>query len=467
MVCLALFLAGIIYAYLPGQMDSYAYYIQAKIFASGQWFAESHKLPEFFGTQWFVNDGKYYSQYPPGHSLLLAAMFFFGAPWFLSPLLAGTGMVLIYYLGKEIGNVRIARIATFLTLFSPVVMFMSAEYMSHMTAWVFTTGFALFYIRAHRYGRTMDAVIAGTLFGYLFVTRPQVCAALAIPFGLHWLCPWPKPARSFWKCGLSMGAMFLCGIAFFLYYNLQTTGELWVTPYEKYQSYDHFKTVLTLPLLYNIHRVAMQTEYLHLRLFGWPFSSLMFVWLLFQARLQKPYATLLVTGCLFIVASLIFIPYTGGIYQPRYLFEISGFLAVLTAMGIDRLVLWLKLRVIKDWPMAVVRMTVYAYVIILTACSYPTVASMYRELMEKNWPDRSYPEVYYMLDEKVKKPGLVFIRDNYYMGSLFNPPTDDAPIIAARDHGDQNTKLMQLYPRRFVYSTDGRDLKLIREPVPR
>ena len=57
--------------HIPHVQDSIAQLFHAKIFAMGKLTAPLPPHKEFFDFMFMINDGRWYSQYPPGHSLLL------------------------------------------------------------------------------------------------------------------------------------------------------------------------------------------------------------------------------------------------------------------------------------------------------------------------------------------------------------------------------------------------------------
>ncbi len=73
--------------HIPHVQDSIAQLFQAKIFKMGALYAPLPPHKEFFDYTNIINDSRWYSQYPPGHSLLLMLGLFLGAPWLIGPLL--------------------------------------------------------------------------------------------------------------------------------------------------------------------------------------------------------------------------------------------------------------------------------------------------------------------------------------------------------------------------------------------
>jgi hypothetical protein len=186
--------------------------------------------------------------------------------------------------------------------------------------------------------------------------------------------------------------------------------------------------------------------------------------LLFQLRLSRPYCGLLISAVIIITLSLLATPYDGSILRPRYLFEAAGLCFVLIAICIVRLPVWLKINFDVALPISHLRIFLY---LLITALFFTAIP--YR-INNKLKHARHNSAVYYRLLSEVSKPALVFLPcSRKYCGfnQLFNPPSDSSSIIVALDRGekDQNQKLMDMYPNRFVYKLKRRSFSLSRLPV--
>ncbi len=471
---LGLCTAGVWYIFgpVPVNPDAYAYYLQAKIFAGGEWYAESHPYRQFFNMQWVVNDGKYYSKYPPGYSMFLVPFYLLGITWLANPVSGMLCILAVYYLTAEIAGERAARIAALLTLGSQLIVVLASQYFNHALAAACATFFALFYIRMHKYRHLEDAVLAGASLGFLLIVRPQVAVPLALPFAWHWLVQARPPARDFWRCGLAALTMFSLWALFMMAYNTLTTGDPFTTGYHRYHG-------SRMPVLFhdwgNLREVYQQfrlvlvnLQQLHRYLFLWPTSSLWFVFLLFLLRLHTRYCGLLLAAIAALVVSLLWIPFGGGLPAARYLSEIAGLCIALSAVCIAGLPQWVAQRFPKVSE-AYARSLIYGLLILLFAvgaASRFSLADTYRALAQVNFGWGKNPVYRDDLDYMVPTPALIFFTDvSYYTGSLYNPPDPDAPVIAARDRGPHNQKLMKMYPDRYVYLADRVNLTLVRKPL--
>lgn len=87
---------------IPHIQDGFAYYYQAKVFASGHLWGQVSSLPEFFPCPWvIIHEGRQFSVFPPGWSLLLAIGIKLGVPWIINPLLGMMGFFYNILLSKR------------------------------------------------------------------------------------------------------------------------------------------------------------------------------------------------------------------------------------------------------------------------------------------------------------------------------------------------------------------------------
>src|SRR4030066_227381 len=94
--------SSLVFERVPHVNDEIAYLFQAKLFQSGRLYASTPCGREFFDFPHIINNGKWYSIYPPGFPLLLVLGLAFRTPWLINPILAGLTMVLFFLLGSEI-----------------------------------------------------------------------------------------------------------------------------------------------------------------------------------------------------------------------------------------------------------------------------------------------------------------------------------------------------------------------------
>ena len=117
--------------HVPRIHDDVAQLFQARLFAHGRLFASSPPVPQFFDMMPMINDGKWYSQYPPGHPVMLMLGVLIHAPWLINPLLGALTVVVTYFLGKEVYDEPVARLGALLLAFSPYLALTSGQFINH------------------------------------------------------------------------------------------------------------------------------------------------------------------------------------------------------------------------------------------------------------------------------------------------------------------------------------------------
>ncbi|WP_146739991.1 glycosyltransferase family 39 protein [Legionella quinlivanii] len=462
------FLSGSLFNHLPVEMDSMAQYAGAKIFLSGHWTLASHPLREFFDTPWFINDGRFYTFYPPGHMLLLALGHFFNQPAIINPLIAATTLIASYYLAKEIGGGFAARICLFLFMVSPFIVFLSSEFDNRSTALLAATLFALFYIRTIKTNDVRNAIFAGLSLGYYLITRPQSALFFSLPFFVYSLWILLFQFRKYFKSFAMMGLIIMAFMFFFLYYNQQTTGSYFLTGYQKYfgKQVVPGEELLTNDSFNNLKaqiiRVVDYMQLLHRQLFGWPISSLLFAFLLFFLGLDKPWCRLLAMSFFSIYFSLILSEYTYDIFGPRYLYETASIVIILNAIFLSRIPAFFRKRLrvklsLNEWRGIIALLLCF---MTLTA-SFTIIPARYH-LYSDNYR-QSNKQLLQTIDKNTAKPAVVLLsEENDRLATIFMQPWFDSnPVIVAKDRRSENYRIIQYYPERSVYVLDKSKLRRI------
>jgi hypothetical protein len=460
--CVSLIISNLVsllfYDHIP-QGDAVVSFYQAKILASGNLWAKIPPHPEFFLSEMVSRGTKWFSMVQMGHSFLLVPFLLLRIPWLFGPLLGSCSLVLFFFFVKNSFDDQIAKEATLLLLLSPMFLFISSSFLNQNSS-LFLILISLFFLSLTIRGNGLFPFLSGIFAGLAFVSRSTV--ALFIPGYLILLALAQKNRlRSF----ILFSAGFLPAFSLQFLLNTLYTGNPFRFAYTLHPMANlhaiGFGAAKGMPtfglsghsLLKALINLLYNTFAFSLHLFGWPLLSLLFIPFAFRRWTQHRWV---VFSLAVIVSSIIFFAlyWFHGISPmgPKYYFEISPFLVLLTVLGIRRT----GLR-----PLAAILICTNILVYI------PCALKPFNKAWGTN--NRCYNEVRHMNLQNA----LVFIKDlpgeteyertinrhNYLSVAFRNhPKIEQGAIIYAKFLNDEeNLKLMHLYRDRdaflFEYTT--------------
>ena len=449
--------SGLLFGHIPHIQDSIAQLFHAKIFATGHLTAPIPAHPEFFTYTHMIMDGGWYSQFPPGHSAILFLGVLAGVPWLVNPLLGAGAIVVIYLLGRELYDGPTARLAALLCALSPFVIFMSSEFMNHASGMLMFSLFALSFFVAARRPTLITGALVGSSLGWLIAIRPYSAAALAAPFLIYGLI-------LAWKGGAKMrraivAACVMLGVfmGLLLLFNNATNGDPLLSGYEKKYGtgtnpgFGHSGWGETHTPLKGMQQTFSNLNMLNKSLFEWPVPALLFCAFLFASGSQNRRDYFLLLPPALICVAYFFYWFQDLCFGPRYLYESTPLIVLLTARGIRQCVHLVRKGfggTVEQWKIScAVGGVVLTLFVVGWSANLPPVLNEYGD---------SYWRVSPRLVEEVRKVQLhravVFVSGNF--GSAFpqNDPFLEGDIIYAKDLGPDNTLLMQKYPNRVYYA---------------
>ena len=461
-----------LFDHIPHTMDSIAQVFHGKIFAEGMLAAPSPAHREFFDLinsrdqTTMINNGKWYSQFPPGHSFLLMLGILINVPWIINPLLGSLTIVLLYFLGVELYGETIGRLSAVLGALSPFIFFMSSEFMNHASALFFFTAFMLFFVKTVRTGKIIHAIVAGAALGMILNIRPLTAFALAIPFCGYGAFLLVRRFRELWAplLAIVLTALVFAGILFG--FNALTNGDPFLFGYEVLYGAKHNPGFGNGPWgephtpLKGLHQTLNDLNGLNKFLFEWPVPSLIFVFLLFASMTKNKWDYLLLAAFLSLAAAYFFYWFQEWRFGPRFLYESSAALILLTARGIQRVPH--LLRDVGGLSVSVrkVRAATLAFIAV---CAVVAFVGNIPALIHQYGNDfgNVNAEVLKAVEGRGIRRAIVFVQSNY--GSVFtaNSPRLDGEIIYARDLGEKNYLLMKEFPGYAYYLAEGREVRVI------
>jgi 4-amino-4-deoxy-L-arabinose transferase-like glycosyltransferase len=402
-----------------------------------------------------------------------------GAVWVIPPLLAGLSVMMIFAVGRNLFSTRVGLVAAVLLAASPFAMVSATDYMSHNTA-VFYLLASLLCLTLLRKQPLVFGLLAGLCFGLLLNTRPLTTTALVPPFGgvlLAGMLPrgqrWPGARALF---AFVAGVTVMLGA--YLLYNYGTTGDPF---YSTAASSGDLGDAVGFAGRHSVGAGAANLEtdmaFLLLILNGWPtYIGLMFVLVPFIAGTRNPWDWFLLAGAVSAMGAYVLYEGNGIQYGPRYWYEATPFLMLLSARGADRAATLLgeagalvRRRVGGGaqggrWAGAVV---VYGFVAALVAFSlyswllgrnirYHVFASMIPESAQslKGWNDID-DRLQKKIDDAHLHHALVLMEPCFWQcyGSVFwlNDPGLDGNVVYAQDSPSVRADVLAAFPDRDVY----------------
>lgn len=235
--------------------DESSYLFQARIFAAGEVKAEpmpgaqasSPAAPPeiYFEHQAHTTRG-WFSKYPPGWPLALAAGYLAGCPWLLNPALGLVLLLLVNRLARPWGQAT-QNLAVILTAFSAYTMLYSTGFLSH--AFIAAVGMAAIAaaFRGVRTGRLGWIVLCFLLVVASTEIRPYTGAVIAAWCAGYTLLATRKNARLLYSSIAVIAVAAIASVALVLAVNKIYTGSYTVSPYAYSRGLTHVRELTFNP----------------------------------------------------------------------------------------------------------------------------------------------------------------------------------------------------------------------------
>jgi 4-amino-4-deoxy-L-arabinose transferase-like glycosyltransferase len=451
----------------PHLEDEVAYLFQAQVFASGRAYVEAPFDASCFFAPFIVDhEGRRFGKYPPGWPALLATGVALEQAWWVNAAGAALTIALVYRLGRDMHSPLVGCLASALAVSSPFVLLLSGSLMSHTWSLVFVTAFLCFYYRAWIAESELYALGSGAALGMAFAIRPFTAIAIGLPAAAE--LGWRLVRRREWRVAWFVALGFVPLALSVPVAQAVWTGDPLGSPYQLVWPYDRIGfgpgtgpepggNTFWLGLSGSLAALGHLANHL----LGWPTQSLTFVvlGLLFRPRKRGDVFLALTALCLVFAYALYWT--SGDVFGPRYAYESSSALLVLSAAGIVRVGRWMRRRG-RLWMLV----TGLLLLVAINVGHYmPRQFSAYKGL----YGITSEPR------EVVRSAGLrdalVIVKEErgwWDYATLFalNEPTLDGDTVYASDCGTKNEELLARYPGRSVYVFDAATLTLVPNRLP-
>lgn len=459
---------------LPHVQDSVAYLFQAKVFASGRLWAPLPDNVEFFRHEFVVEHaGKWFSKHPPGHSVLLAIGQLVDAPWIVNPIAGAVSLGLIYLIGRRAYDGWTGLLAVALGALSPFFLFISGSMMAHTTTLAFVLAGTWFLVRGLEENRLGPILAVGVCFGVAFLIRPWTAIVIALGLSIALIVKIRHLGlrrTAILSAGAVVGSIPL--VALYLAYNwaltgdpLQNTQQLWWEFDRLGFGPDHGPYGHTpLDGLWNTSRNLAE---LVRHLYGWPTPfTLLFVLVPFLTMRARVFDYAMLSAWLMLVVGYSLWWADGIMYGPRFYFEGTGFLLILTARGVRELAnLWPAISgyfgVRQAAPNRAGPIVVYGFLGVMILHNL-AIYMPQQWIIHHGYNYVSRDSVARVQGHRLSN-AVVFTRTGksfewWNYGEVFssNNPLLDNDVIYARDLGARNKRLMAQYPdKNFYLLADG------------
>ncbi len=465
--------AYFLFEHIPHVTDSVVQVFHGKIFSKGRLAAPVPPLKEFFDFNplMILKDRKWYSVFPPGHSWLLMWGAFINAPWLINPLLGTLTVLLLYFLGRELYDEKTGRLATLLGAFSPFLLIMSSGFMNHASALFYTTLFLLFFAKTVRGGKWYSPLIAGVGLGMVINVRPYTAVAIVVPFCIYSFLLLIRNFRAYLSRLVALALITLCFVGILLSYNYLTNDSPTLFGYVVQFGKEHNPGFGHSPHGRPPHTPKMglinslnDLNFLNVRLFEWPIPSLLFIFILFVSGTRDKWDYFLIS--IFFALSFAHFCYWYGVgnsLSPRFLYESSSALILLTARGMLRMKDFVqKILKVKTTGRLVKAVTALSLLLCLIVTLSYRVPSLVRYYSSYDFYSHIRTDTLKAVKKKRITNALVFVRPDLYRGVFpANSPLLDGDVIYAQDLGERNQLLMKYYPDRKYYQADGATIRRI------
>ncbi|MBD3185130.1 hypothetical protein GF312_22815 [Candidatus Poribacteria bacterium] len=463
-----------IFEHIPHIVDSVDQVFHGRIFLLGKLTVPSPEPRESFYVLHMINNGRWYSQYPPGHSLLFSLGHIINAIWIINPLFGSLCVALFYLIGKEVYDEKTGRLAALLGTLSPFLIFMSSGFMNHTTTLFFISLFILGYTRMMIRMQLRYAVLAGFALGYALNIRPMTAVAAGIPFAIYALYILVKSGvkqNNFIRfASLFLTALFVFGLmtSALLAFNYHTNGDPFLSGYELLHSKTHNPGFGNRGLFgggYNytpgagLIQMLMDLNALNKYLFEMPIPALFFVAMALASPKTNIWDLLFISYVSSQVLAYFFYWFQCWGFGPRFMFETTAGLILLSARGISLLP-----SIFRDVMGVMNTKRVKGYLaLVLIFCfilGYATnIVPLIKVYSNSYWGVNG--NLLKMIRKMDLENALVFVKGSKNYESVFfeNHPLLKSDIVYALYVDDKtNARVAAQFPDKKYYVADGNSI---------
>ncbi len=423
--------------------DSAAHLFQAKIFLQGKFFAPAPAVPDFFsveGDMVVLKNGKWFGMYLPGFAAILAAAIMIHAQWIICPLMGALTIAIWVMYVKRWYDRRTALLVSILCALSPFLLLMSSTIMIH-TPELLIVSTAIYLLRNEvETPSRWSKMLLGLVLAIGITLRGFSILATIAPLLLYSMFA----ARKKFVLGSVIGLSLLAGSLVVAFFQLQTTGNLFLPGYRlEYKvplSYGFGETAahqMHTPIrgFENISNLLLGLDYW---LTGWYSGTLVFVICFVLFCKWNIWDRLLVVSCFTLFVFYYFFPLQDLVIGPRFFYPVALILLLFVARSV-LIPISSETSSIPPFPF-----------VIFLFCILSFLPFRFSQFIHKYEPQKMQAGALKNAIVKAdREPKIVFLEKNIPQQFVnWNDPWLREPAILMRDLGAQNEIAIKTFPHR-------------------
>ena len=443
---------------IPHITDATSHWFQSKLFASGHVSIPAPPCPNaFFQHNVIIGpQGQWHTKYYPGQALWLSLPF---RTW-LMPLAFALFLVATHRVVSRYFDAALAYFTTLLLATSPLMLLLSASFMSHITLLMWTSGawaFLLVCIDSTSPSRKTRSAASASGFcaGMALLTRPQDAILFFFVIGACTLSPLLNQRNKWGQTTLGCLLGGILPILILLAWNHHLYGQFCATGYNFSSGTPLSQTPVIqdsfgLSAAYPWTRALGQFFWVSLRLnqalLGWPAALLLLFPALILPTVRKT------NGLLLAAASCLYLPYYffhyyGFELEARYAASAAPFLIVIIARTIVSCFRQNAFSIARPVLIAgISSCCLYAATYYWPIYLYPRYAASYEE---------ASPHIHHLAQNAdLALPAVILLPNEgfiYSSGFIYNDPDLHDPILYARYLPNAFPCLKEAFPQHHFY----------------
>ncbi len=374
-------------------------------------------------------------------------------------MIAVAAFLSLWFTLKAAGRLRISIwIPAAMLLISPYFWLMQGSVLSHTSGLAMTALMTWAFIVWQQEGKLQFATIAGLAWAFLFLNRTYTSSWIALPFAIFVLIGlYRSPKLKLFVGTATFAACAAIGVAIFLVYNYQVSGDPFLSSYLYYDPADGPGFGSRHSVNYSVaHSLAAGWEALEFNLRTlntrlWGFSGSLFVWgALVIIGWTHKYSLLFIASTFLVWGAYITFWFRGiPEVAPIYYYETLVFVVLSASLGVQRILdfNWLRSPLLRFGVISLTVLTVLTHAV-------ETFQSTSKVITERNALKLTYQKVIH----NVPQGAVVLLRSvpkDILDQATWNPHGMHSQPLILRDGWGVTDIIHSIFPDRPIYLVEG------------